>query len=267
MTAAEKQQLAELQKKVDALTKSLEAATTTDPAKKAAELAGELETAQTQLAEATEKVKAAEIAAKALVAKADMSDEEKSYMDKMDDEGKKSFLEMSADDRKKKMKKAVDDDPVVYKAADGTEFRKSVGDAVIALAKRADESDKKASAETRKREDTEYAKRADDELKPFAETIAKREDKIEALRAIDKMDEGPKTALLKMLEVGGKAINAAFQTIGSRNEDVAKAAGTFEKRVNEIAARDKCPRHEAMTKARTEFPEEFAAYQDAGQAN
>lgn len=268
MTDAEKRQLDELQKQVAGLTKQLEAATAKDVAKNAAQLQKELDETKAKLDEATKKAET-EAAAKAeATAKADMDDAQKAHLAKLDEAGQKAFIAMKADDRKKAVAdavaKAADADPVVYKAADGTEFRKSVGEAVIALAKRADESDKIAKAEREKRENAELAKRADDELKLFSEDIAKRDDKIAILRAIEKMEDGPKTALLKMLEVGGKAIKAAFSTIGHQNEAVAKAAGDFEKRVSEVMARDKISKADAMSKARVEYPEEFKAFQASG---
>ena len=83
------------------------------------------------------------------------------------------------------------------------------------------------------------------------------------LRAVSKMDAGPRTALEKMLEAGGKAIAAAFKTIGHSRESLQKTADDFNKRVNAIQERDKCARHEAMTKARAEDPDAYQAYQGA----
>lgn len=262
MTDAEKRQLAELQKSVADLTAQLAAATAKEPAKKAADLAGELEKAQAKLAEVAKKLEQADADKAEALAKAGMSDAEKAHCAGMDEEAKKEFMAMSPEDRKKAMTKAADADPVVYKSSStGEEFRKSDDPRLVRMAKQVDESEKLAKSEARKREDSELAKRADDELGAFSSEIAKREDKVEILRAIDKMDEGPRTALLKMLSVGSKAISAAFETIGHKQASAAVSAQAFDKRVSEVQARDKCTRSEAMSKARQEFPSEFLAAQ------
>lgn len=265
MTDAEKRQLAELQKSVADLTTQLAAATAKEPAKKAADLASELEKAQAQLAEVSKKLEKADADKAEALAKAGMSDAEKAHCAGMDEKAKKAFMDMSPEDRKKAMTKAADADPVVYKSeSTGEEFRKSDDPRLVKLAKQADESEKLAKSEARKREDAELAKRADDELKIFSEDVAKRDEKIEVLRAIDKMDAGPRDALLKMLSVGGKAVAAAFDTVGHKVGDLTKSAQDFEKRVSEVQARDKCTKLEALEKAAREFPDEHAAYQAGG---
>ncbi len=264
MTDLEKKQLAELQKNVADLTKMLEAATAKEPAKKAADLQKELDDAAAKLDELTKKLEASDAEKVEAVAKAAMSDAEKAHLATLDGAAKMKFMTATPEERAKMMSKSADADPVIYKAADGVEFRKSDDPRLIAMAKRADEGEKLAKVEAKKREDSELAKRADDELKSFGETVAKRDDKIEALRAIDKMEVGARSALLKMLEVGGKAIAAAFNTIGHKNEQLTKSADDFTKKVAEIKKRDGLSASEALVKAREENPEAFAAYQGAG---
>lgn len=265
MTDAEKRQLEELQKSVADLTAKLEAATAKEPAKKAADLAGELEKAQAQLAEVTKKLEQVDAERAEALAKAGLSDAEKEYCSGMDDKAKKTFMDLPPEDRKKQMTKAADADPVVYKSeSTGEEFRKSDDPRLVKMAKAADEDRKIAKEEREKRETSELSKRADDELGAFSEDVAKRDDKIEVLRAIEKMEDGPRAAVLKMLEVGGKAISAAFQTIGHKRGDVAKSGADFEKRVSEIMTRDKITKLAALDKAAREYPGEFEAYQAGG---
>lgn len=264
MTDAEKRQLDELQKSVADLTKKLEAATAKDVAKKAADLAGELEKAQAGLKILTEKLEKADAEKAEALAKAGMSDAEKAYCADMAPAEKAKFMSMSPEERMKAMKKSADADPVVYKSeSTGEEFRKSDDPRLVKLAKQADEDRALAKQEREARENAEFAKQADDDLKEFSEAVAKRDDKIAVMRAVAKMDDGPREALRKMLAVGAKAISAAFDTIGHRNESVAKSAGAFEKRVSEVQARDKCNKVQALERAREEFPEEFKAYQGA----
>lgn len=278
MTAAEKKQLDELQKRLDALAKNLPAFLRAgeddedDDEKKKGKTKKAAEDAQAAIKAITDEVaaiakrlEAADAEHAEAVAKADMSDAEKAHYGTLDEDAKKRFLEMTADDRKKSVKKAADADPVVYKSErTGEEFHKSDDPRLVRYAKQADEDAAIAKAERVAREDAEFAKRADDELKVFSEDIAKRDTKIAILRGIAKMDEEPRGALLKMLEVGGKAISAAFGKIGHSRETAAKSAGDFAKRVDEIMARDKINKLAALEKAEREFPAEFEAYQSSG---
>lgn len=262
MNDVEKQQLEDLRKSVADLTAKLEAATAKDVGKKAADLAGELEEVKSNLAEALAKLEKSDAEKAEALVKAAMTDEEKKFCADMPAAEKMKFMRMSHDERAKAMKKSADADPVVYKSeATGEEFRKSDDPRLVRLAEQADRSEKIAKAEREARESAEFAKRADEELKYFSDGVAKRDEKIEVLRAADRMEEGPRAALLKMLEVGGKAIAAAFDTIGHRRESVDKSADAFAKRVSEVQARDGCTKLQAMERAQREFPDEFAAYQ------
>jgi hypothetical protein len=272
MTDAEKKQLAGLQKAVDDLTAQLAAATSTDPAKKAAEAqaavaatAAELDAVKADLAKAAARAEAAEAVAK-------MSADERDYMADMDDKTRKEFMGLSPEDRRKKMKKAADDNPVVYKSErTSQEFRKNDDPRIIAMAKDADAQAKRADEEVEKREAAELAKRAD-EAPYSAFDVEKAADgtpkdgtsKVDVLREIAKMADGPRAILEKWLSVGGKAVGAAFETLGHSREQTQKSAADFEKRVAEVEARDKIGRLAALEKAQREFPAEFAAYQATG---
>lgn len=260
MTDAEKKQIDDLQKSVADLTAKLEAATAKDPAKKAADLAGELDAIKARLKKAEEDLEENEEELAREKKKAAMSDEEKEYMETLeDDEKRAAFMRMSGDDRKKAMKVKKDADPVVYKSErTGEEFRKSDDPRLVKYARQADEDAQIAKAEREARETAELTKRADEE--PYKHLPGDAAKKVDVLRAISKMAEEPRAELEKMLAAGGKAIAAAFQTIGHSRDAVAKSAADFEKRVTEIAQRDKLPRFQAMEKARAEYPEEFRAY-------
>ena len=263
MTDAEKKQIADLTKNVEELTTKLAAATAAEPAKKSAELQEALTAAQAQGTELTEKAAKSEAEKAEAVIKAGMSDAEKAYADAQDEKGKKEFMGMSPEDRKKKMSKAADDNPVVYKAVDGAEFRKSDDPRLVALAKRNDDLAKSNAEEIEKRENAEFSKQAESE--PFTFYKGEVADKVKVVRAVSKIaDEGVRKALTEMLEVGGKAIGAAFKSLGHQDENVQKSAADFNKRVSEIASRDKISKSKAMSKARAEFPDEFAAFQASG---
>jgi hypothetical protein len=263
MTDAEKKQLDELQKNVAELTKQLAAATSAEPAKKAADLQEALTAAQAQVTELTEKAEKAEAEKVEAVIKAGMSDAEKAAVDKMDDKAKAEWMKLSPEDRKKKMTKAADEDPVVYKSANGAEFRKSDDPRLIEMAKRADDLEKSNAEEIEKRLNAEFTKQAESE--PFTFYKGEVAGKVKVARAISKIDDADvRKSLEDMLEVGGKAIGAAFKSLGHQDVNVQKSASDFNKRVDDIMARDKIGKSKAMSKARAEYPDEFAAYQAAG---
>lgn len=257
MPAALKAQLDELQKAVTALTEKI-----ADPkAVDKADLAKQLEAVQKQITELAAKNDAADAERAELTAKAGMSDAEKAYMGTLDGKAKMDFMQATPEDRKKMMAKAADADPVVYKSeSTGEEFRKSDDPRLVKMARQADEDRALAKSEREKRELAEVTKRADELLKSYAGEAA---DKVTVMSAVAKMDEKARTLLEKMLETGGKAIAAAFEKIGHNREVVAKTGADFEKRVSEVASRDKISKSAAMSRARQEFPEEFQAYQDA----
>lgn len=252
----EKVTVEDLQKKVEDLKKQLDAATdASEDAKKAAEMQAKNDELTKQL----EDLKAELDMAKAESA---LSDEEKAYMSDKDEKTKKAFMDMSAEDRQKAIAKSIDTDEVIK--FEGNEIRKSVvGDEQFAvfkaMAKKAEETDKKLSEETNKREQIELTKRAEDE---FGHLPGEVESKVDVLRSINKIDdEDTRKCLEKMLEAGDKAIKAAFDTIGHDKETLKKTENDFKKKVAEIKKRDECSQTEAMQKARQEYPEEFAAFQ------
>ena len=82
------------------------------------------------------------------------------------------------------------------------------------------------------------------------------------LKAIGGMDKATADTLTTMLKAGDAAIKGAFATIGTREAAASKSAKSFEKRVEEVrAANPKLSRTDALAKARTDFPDDFRAYQ------
>lgn len=265
--------VAELEKTIKDLTGQLEAATTSKDAKVAAGLQKDLDAAKASVVELTAKVTAEETARKAaegVAADAEkrskMSDDEKSYMDRLkDDKSKKSFLDMAPEARKAEIAKAASGDETI--TVNGTEVRKSVvGETQFAIIKsQQDQIDKQAknlAEEKDRRETAEYTKRAEDELSELpGENVAKAK----VLKAIDSMEKDAKEALQTMLKAGAAAMKAAFTRLGHGggpvDKSVTEAAQSFEKHINEIATRDKVGKDVAMQTARKEYPKEFEAYQ------
>lgn len=106
-------------------------------------------------------------------------------------------------------------------------------------------------------ETTKLEKRVEDEFGNLPGTVAQRAAIVKALDSI--ADADIRKAAFDSLSIANKAVAGAFSTLGVTGE-MAKSAASFEKRIDEIQKRDGIKRHEAMTKARAEFPEEYAAF-------
>jgi len=134
---------------------------------------------------------------------------------------------------------------------DDTEVRKSVvGEAQFAVTK----------ALMSRAETAEVEKRADAEFKHVPGTTV---EKGLVLKAMAKMDEPTAKALGTILAMAEKTAKGFFVSKGHSGDgstgDVAKALSTFNGKVAEIAKRDGIGMSAATTKARSEFPDEFAA--------
>lgn len=166
----------------------------------------------------TEKTAVAEIEAlksDLAVAKAygSLTDAEKTYHASLSDDDKKSFLAKSADQRKDDIAKAASSDAVVYKSAEGVEYRKSDDPRLVALAKSADENSKIAKAEREQRENAEFAKRANEELKHLPGEEAH---KVALLKSVEGIaDADTKAKVKEMLKANNDKMAKAFETKGS----------------------------------------------------
>lgn len=253
--------ITELEKQVGELSQKLDAALKNGGADKIAALQKQLETQKAAL-------DAAEDALALAKAKADMSDEEKeAFEDMKDEEDKKKFLALVPEDRKKFVADLKKGDETI--TVDGLTIRKSqVGDAQFAVIKSQQARIAASEAEIVKQreaaETAEISKRVDEVMKNLpGETDAK----VAALKAVSKLPESVQKTLNTMLEAGDKAIKAAFSTIGKhagKDPSQVEKAQAFERHVAEIAKRDNLSRAAALTKARHEYPAEFAAFQENG---
>jgi hypothetical protein len=137
---------------------------------------------------------------------------------------------------------------------DGTEIRKSVvGEASFTVNK----------ALLGRAEMAEFEKRAETE---FRHVVGTAVDKAKVLKAASVLPEETKKAFDAILNAAEKMSAQGFGSLGTNGgtaTPTAKAAeATFMGKVSEIAKRDGIPQYQAMQKARTECPEEFAAYTD-----
>ena len=143
----------------------------------------------------------------------EFNDSEKAHYNSLDDAGKSAFIKMDKASRDGELKKATDNDPEVYRADDGTIFRKSDDPRLVKMAQDSDKTSRELRKERESRETLEFTKRADSELKYLpGETL----NKVALLKAVDKIeDKGVREAVTSILKAHCANFEAAFKTAGS----------------------------------------------------
>jgi hypothetical protein len=160
----------------------------------------------------------------------------RAYFDGLDETAKSAFLEKSAEDQAAAVKAAKsqveDEDPVVYKSADGQEFRKSDDPRIVALAKRADEQAKRADKAEAAQRDGELEKRAA-ALTHIPGDLDVRKSMLNAIDGIP--DEAQRTRALEALKAQDAALGVAFKNAGVRSGATADVAGSPEAELDTLA--------------------------------
>jgi len=166
---------------------------------------------------AAEKAATAEKNAKEQATVAKLNDVAKKAFGDMTTQEKVAFHNASSEDQEAMLAKAVakssDANPVIYKAVDGVEYRKNDDPRMVALAKRADESDKASRESVEKAANADFAKRAGTELAnlPGDEVV-----KVAVLKAVEGIkDEAAKKGALALLKAGNTAMKGAFVRKGA----------------------------------------------------
>ena len=164
-----------------------------------------------------------------------MNDAEKAFYKSLDDGDAAAFLKMDAEERATEIEKAKSEDRVLYKDAAGTEYRKSDGALVIALAKKADEQ----AVELAKLRDTNelasLEKRASTDLAKYkGDTPVK----VAVLKALDGIkDEATRKAAYEMLKSSDNGVGAALVKLGTGapGEDKAEGEAALDKMAKDYA--------------------------------
>jgi hypothetical protein len=195
------------------------------------------------------------------VAELSMTADVRKHYDTLAEDAKVAFLAKSDDERTTIVSKANEGDPVLYTTTDGIDIRKSAGDTTLALAKsndalRAQVADlsKSSTTVTLEKRATEYPNVA----KATAISILKTADAMPAgsperadvIKGLDALNKAQATAFSRF----GDTQTAPVQTAG-----LAKAKGDFDAKVAEVKKRDNIGTADAMSKARQEAPDLFAA--------
>lgn len=250
-------QIADLEKTVETLTKaSADAGVAVELTAKVETLTAKVDELTTSLVEET--------------VKASMNDDEKAYMRGLGREEQAAFRGMSAADRKKKVGKAAEDETLTVK---GQTIRKSsVGDEMFAIlkaqAEEIEDTRKSAAKERDQRRMGEYAVLAKASYGNLPGTDI---EKAAVLKGLEALSDDVQSTVVKMLTAGEAAIKSAFGRLGSGGDeaDINSYSGLrkgtdhpFMVKVRDIKKRDSLGHAAAMTKARSEFPTEYAAFRE-----
>ena len=185
---------------------------------------------------------------------AKMDDPTKVYYNSLIESEQETFLAKSETDQQAEILSKKQDDPVVYKSADGTEFRKSDDPRLVAMAKRADEADKRANEEYEKRAEQDLRKRAEDELTAFPGSVETRMAIIKAVDGIS--DEAIRNEARNALKAQNARFAPAFSSVGTQQISKSLESGDANAQLDELAKKhaaaekvDYYTAYEAVSKA------------------
>jgi len=155
-------------------------------------------------------------------------------------EAQDAFLEKSADERTSELATIAAGDPVVFKAADGTEFRKSDDPRLVKMAKEREADRKELMLEKAARQNAELAKRVADD---FGHLPGEPAVKVALLKAVEGIsDPDARKAALETLKASDAGIGEAMVRSGTSTPAVTNdAEAELEKLATEKAAKDSIP--------------------------
>jgi len=183
----------------------------------------QIEAAQKQLADA--KAELAKSQAELAVAKslAELSDAERAIWQAHDEAGRAAFLKLTKEARAEQIRKAQEQNAVVYTSLDGETFRKNDDPRLIALAKRGDADRAAFLAEKLERQREQLSKRAGVELQNMAGDEAT---KVAVLKALDSIpDQKDRDGAKAFLKAANDSLAEAFRAHGTGVGHDAGAAG------------------------------------------
>lgn len=183
--------------------------------------------------------KAADDAAALVIAKAvsEMTDSHKKHYNTLDEAGKTAFIGKSASDRDAIVTELSKADAIVYTASDGTTFRKSDDERLVAMAKRNDATMAELAKAREAGETAVFAKRAAEELPsyPGGDNV-----KVALLKAVDGIsDEATRKGVAELLKAGNVAMTGAFVKRGTTGGTDQTPAEALHKMANDYATANK----------------------------
>lgn len=195
----------------------------------------------------------------------DLTPEHRAHYDTLTKSAQSEFLSASHSDRDSAIQKAEDADPVVYKAADGTEYRKSDDSRLVDAIKRMDDERAEMAKFRVEAEQSQFEKRADELLGLIP---GEKVEKIALVRAVAKIDDDEtRDKVSKLLEGANKVYKMALTTTGyseTSDPEIKKASATLSDLAKAVQEKDPTLRpDQAMTKVleTTEGQRLYAQYQ------
>ena len=177
---------------------------------------------------------------------------DRAHFDNLSTSDQDAFLAKSAADRAGEIeaakKRADEENPVLYKRADGTEIRKSDGQLTADMAKQLDEETAKRQELEKRAASDQLRKRAETELSHLPGTVDVRAEMLRKVEEIE--DEEVKKAALSALHSNNEDMKLAYEKSGARgaatptsNEekwnDLVKKAREEDPKLTEAQAFDK----------------------------
>lgn len=155
-----------------------------------------------------------------------MNDAQKAHYNSLSDADKEIFIAKSADEQTAIIKNLEGANPVVYKAADGSEFRKNDDPRLVTMAKNADENAKVAKAATEALAKADLEKRAVEFYKNSPGTPEQKGAMLKALESIE--NEEVRKSALESAKAGDNALAAAFVRKGHKDGTLGDASASDE---------------------------------------
>lgn len=193
---------------------------------------------------------------------AGMTDVEKAHLATLEGEAAEGFLKAKPEARAQMVENAEADDPVVYKADDGTEYRQSDDSRLREMAKRADQDRRELRRERETREREQLEKRAGESLAHLPGSIESRAALLQAAEGIQ--DEAHRKAALEILKAANDGAHARRIGTSSSGDPDSDPSADVEKRARQMVVDGKAETIEKATQILLETdPLARQAYEDS----
>lgn len=153
-----------------------------------------------------------------------LTDAEREIYKSLEGDAKHDFLFATAEERQTEVAKRQESNPVVYKAANGTEFRKNDDPRLVAMAKERDQERADFLKMQAEREQERFEKRATEELPNLPGDVKTRAAVLKAIEGIE--DETVRAEALKSIKAHNAKMAGAFKEVGAGG--LKKGAGETE---------------------------------------
>jgi len=169
-----------------------------------------------------------------------LTPEQRTHFDTLKGDEADAFLAKSSEEKDAVLKNLRDADPVVYKSADGVEFRKSDDARLVQMAKDRDNDRAELARERAVAKKADLEKRAGDVFKGLTGDIVAKAALLGAVESIE--DEGVRTQVTEMLKAKDAGMQKAFQRQGTSESPDTDGALTPDQEIDALAkqhAKDK----------------------------